>query len=196
MIHDPHQQAVTNLETALAVDRRFPENAFRGTWDAFFFFDPDALFERQFIEVAKTLLACENGACVCMRNLDVASAAGSAEQASIFVDNETTGAAYLEQLRGPGPGPGWLYRMDRYGCTSDRGNWCIYCERNNEIASIAVRWNGSLSRFARPLQQLDALPIEQAIEKPSSYGLSPRGLPEKWRKKILQEYASRPDPGH
>ena len=79
--------------------------------------------------------------------------------------------------------------MDRYGLASDAGCWCIYCERNNEIAVIAVDRIGSSTEFRRAIEQLDSLPIKQAIEKPVSYGLSSRGLSVKWRNKLLQEYA-------
>ncbi len=192
MIHPSeavHELAAKNLDQALAMARTFPENPFCEKWDAFYFFDPDLLFESQFAETLGLLLSCEDGRSVCLRNIDLASAGSTAEEASIFLEVNTTGKAYMDQLRGGGPGRGWLYRPERYAYASDVGDWCIYCERANEIAVIAVRWRGVSDRFAVPLRHLNALPIQEAIEKPSSYGLSPRGLLEEWRKKMLLAFA-------
>jgi hypothetical protein len=183
-------QAVKNLDAALETNRRFPVNVFQGRWDAFLFFDHDLLFEAKAVARYKALLACEDGALACVRNLDIARAEGISED-TIFLDKETLGETYWAQFRDPGPPSGWIYRMDRYGCTSDVGRWCIYCERNNEIAVIAVRGIDALGQFAPALETLQALPIKQAIEKPSSFGLSPRGLTEEWRNELLQEYALR-----
>jgi hypothetical protein len=191
-LRDPHEGAAKQLDDALAMDRGFPENPFRGKWDAFYFFDPDLLFESQFVDKLKLLLSCENGSCVCMRNLDVECPGGTPEESSMFFDIAMNGNAYMDRLRGGGPASGWLYRMDRYGYASDAGHWSIYCERANEIAAIAVRWDGPPGRFAEPLRQFDALPIGEAIQRPSSYGLSPDGLPEAWRAKMLQTFGSAP----
>ena len=190
MAHDPRQQAAKNFDEALSMKRRFPENPFRGKWDAFHFFDPDLLFESQFVEKLRLLLSCEPGTSVRLCNIDIAGAGGTFEESSIFLDIEMSGQAYMDHLRRGGPGSGWVYRMERYGYASDGGHWCIYCERANEIAAIAVRWNGSTDRFTAPLRQFDALPIQRAIDKPSSYGLSARGLPEAWRDKMLQAFGS------
>jgi hypothetical protein len=107
------------------MDGTFPKNPFRGKWDAFFLFDPDLLFESQFVEKLSSLLSSEGGTSVCVRNLDVACAGGTREQASMFFDIETSGRAYMDRLHGDGPGSGWLYRMERYGYASDVGCWCI-----------------------------------------------------------------------
>jgi hypothetical protein len=187
MCEDPRRRAAKNLDAAVAPGRRFPENVFRGNWSAFFFFDPDLLFEPQFVESARTFLGTENGTCVCLSNLDAVGTQGGLET-SIFLDAGTTGEAYVARLRGPSVASGWLYQMDRYGCTSDVGSWCIYCERNNEIAVIAVHENGAPNRVKSAIEQLNALPVEQAIQTPPSYGLSSRGLPVEWRNKLLQGY--------
>jgi hypothetical protein len=193
MTENRMRQAVKNLDAALETNRRFPVNVFQGRWDAILFFDQDLLFEANSVFRFKALLACEDGALVCLRNLDIACDEGNSED-KIFLDKEILGETYWAQLRSPEPGSGFLYRMDRYGCTSDVGRWCIYFERNNEIAVIAVRGIDALGQFAPALETLQALPIKQAIEKPSSYGLSPRGVPEEWRNELLQEYAFNREP--
>jgi hypothetical protein len=188
MKHDAAKQAVANLDAALVTRKQFPENIFLGKWDSFFFFDPDYIFEAPFVEVVKTLMESENGRCACLRNLDIMGSDGSLERSLLFLDRETTGEAYQAFLAGPAPGMGWLHMMFRYACASDAGSWCIYCERNNEIAVIAVRRMGNLSLFNSAISSLHALPIEQAIEKPPSYGLSSRSLSVEWRNRLLEEY--------
>lgn len=188
----PMERAAKNLASTLATDRRFPANVFQGSWFTFFFFDPDLLFEPQFVERLRILLTTENGSAVCMRNLDIPTVEGRSGQGSLFLNRETTGETYLAKLQDTGPASGWLYRMDRYGCMSDVGKWCIYCERNNEIAVIAIRQGGvSVSALEK---HLHALPIERAIEKPASYGLSAGGLPLDWLNRLLKEYATKGDP--
>ena len=181
--------ATKNLDAALATNRRFPEFVFTARWGTVFFFDPDWLFSADSVEIFKALLACENGALVCLKNLDCALDKGMHED-TLFLDKAILGAIYLAQLLGTEPGSGLLYQMDRYGCTSDVGRWCIYCERNNDIAAIAVWDAGATGQFAAPLEALRALPINQAIENPNCFGLTPRGSLDAWRRKLAREYGS------
>ena len=58
------KKAEMNLDAALESERVFPQNVFKGSWDAFYFFDPDSLFEPQSVERFRALLACEHGALV------------------------------------------------------------------------------------------------------------------------------------
>jgi hypothetical protein len=188
--NDPRTRASKSLDAAIAIVRRFPENVFLGEWSAYLFFDPDLIFDRGFIEIAKALLLCEDGTCICLRNLEVALT-GNLEQASLFLDNQSSGKAYMGRLSAPIEGSnlvGWVHLMDHYGCASDIGSWCIYCERSNEIAVIAVRKDDDLVQLSPALKQLQALPIREAIERPSSYGLSVRGMSANTRAKLIQEY--------
>ncbi len=192
-LDDPKTRAAKNVDAAIAMDRRFPKNVFLGEWSAYLFFDPDLIFDRYFIEITNALLLCEHGTCICLRNLEVALT-GNLERASFFLDNQTSGKAYMGRLSAPIEGSnlvGWVHLMDHYGCASDIGSWCIYCERSNEIAVIAVREGVDLTKLSPALKLLRALPIREAIEKPVSYGLSQRGLPPDVRIKLIREYAAR-----
>ncbi len=189
MYDDLRKKALSNLSTELRLDCRFPKNVFRNGWDQFFFFDPEWIFEPQFVGRVGILLGEEGGSCACLTNLEEARAKGDLEQASLFLDGSMGTETYMSLIRGSSIGSGWLYQMDRYGCTSDANRWCIYCERNNEIAVLAVRENGVHDIFRSVIVQLNALPIDKAIENPPSYGLSQRVLPLEWRNKLLQAYA-------
>jgi hypothetical protein len=191
--NDPRTRAAKNLDATIAIDRRLPDNVFLGEWSSYLFFDPDLIFDRVFVEITKAIMLCEHGTCICLKNLEVALT-GNSEQAFFFIDSQTSGKAYMGRLSAPIDGSnlvGWVHLMDHYGCASDIGSWCIYCERSNEIAVIAIRNEDGLVQFRPALELLQALPIRQAIERPSSYGLSVRGMSENTRAKLIQEYGLR-----
>lgn len=79
----------------------------------FHLFDSDWMFEAAFVEKVIALLAIERASCACLVNLDRES---GSEQASFVVDERTTRDPYRDRLRGFGPGDGWLYEMNRFGC--------------------------------------------------------------------------------
>jgi len=185
------RQAEKNLDAAPGANRTFPDNVFRGRWDAFFFFDSDLLFEQQSAERLKALLACESGAVICVRNLDIAHTEGNPDD-TVFVEEETLRETYWAHLRGNGPSwpsYGWTYSMYRYGYASEMGRWCIYCDKMAESGVIAIHQDGAPGQFTSALKAFDALPIEQAIENPRSYALMPGVLLEEWRTKLLQNYS-------
>jgi len=82
--------------------------------------------------------------------------------------------------------------MERLGCASDVGEWCMYCEPNNEIAVIAFRQTEAAARYASAMARVHATRFEEAIrEPPLSYGFSERALSREWRDEFLREYAAR-----
>jgi hypothetical protein len=210
-------RAKKNLDAALACEGQFPDNVFWGRWGAFFFFDADLLFQRQLAERLKALLACENGAVVCVRNLDIALYEGNPDD-TVFLVRETlaeTLSAYMRVakaerdtdgtiikrkarkadgtvffLTGPSwPHDGWTTSFYRLGYTSEIGSWCIYCERTAEFGVIAIRQGHDPDQFSSALREFKALPIKQAIENPICYTLLPGVLSEDWRIKLLRNYS-------
>lgn len=181
------EAALKNLTDELDLDSTFPESPFRTQWGVYLFFDPDLIFEAGFVEKVKAILNCEGATCACLRNLDGLRSADGVN--TVYIDSETTGRTYFDELRGALPGSGLLYTMGRFGLASDGGRWCVYCERNNEVAVIAVRDVVGKDTSAVAMRQFDAVPLAQAIEKPSSHGLSSRGLPEAWRERMLQVFS-------
>ena len=122
-------------------------------------------------------------------NLDQAANGMDSERCCLFMGKTMTNDAYRLFLVGANVGEGWIYGVDRLGCASDVGRWCIYCEPRNEMAVIAFRERDSWTRYASVIAQLESLPINEAIEKPLSYALNPRVLLEDWRNEIMKEYA-------
>jgi hypothetical protein len=181
-----NQKARVNLRLAIDASRQFPKNVFSGKWDGFLFFDSDWIFDAQFVERSNVLLEIEGGNSVCMSNLDVAP---STERSLFFIDKGITGQAYTSFLSEPNVEEGWIYGVDRFGCTSDVGQWCIYCERRNEIAVIAVRGNRAAEKYRPAIVQFKAQPIDQALAIPLSHGFSARALSAEWRGELLKQYA-------
>ena len=187
-LDDARQKAVANVVSAIGEGLRFPRNVFTAGWRSFRFFDSDRMFSPAFAPQAKAFLEAEAGTCACMMNLDKAEARARTELSCFFIDMSTTDDAYRSFLVGGRPADASVYSVDRYGCTSDVGEWCIYCERRNEIAVIAFREDDHLSRFEPTISQLEALPITDAIRKPLSYAFDPKVLIPDWRTEIIREY--------
>ena len=94
-----------------------------------------------FVEHARAFLAIEGGGCACLWNLDAAEDAGAAR---FFVHADTASDEYQALLGGVRPGYGWLDAMERLACASDVGEWCMYCEPNNDIAVVGFRGGDAL----------------------------------------------------
>jgi hypothetical protein len=110
---------------------------------------------------------------------------------AIFLDAITTNRSYEAALEGDGPANGWIYQMDNYGCMSDIGEWCIYCEKANDIALIALRETTiDEDKFEIPLRHLCAKPIEQLISGGDSPLFPFDHLVPAWRKRLIDNYGS------
>jgi hypothetical protein len=183
------QIARENVHAAVNRERRFPRNVFGSDWSEFFFFDSDWMTDPDFVELVKTFLKIERADCVCLWKLD----AEDANAPEFFlVQAQTIPDEYRVLLAGATPGYGWVSAMERLGCASDVGEWCMYCEPNNEIAVIAFRQTEAAARYASAMARVHATRFEEAIrEPPLSYGFSERALSREWRDEFLREYAAR-----
>ncbi len=189
-IHSACLRARENLRHGIVTDRRFPRNVFSGQWDDFFFFDSDWIFDADFVQWVKDLINLEDGHCACLANLDAFTDAGSQERL-LFIDHKSTSDEYRSLLCGETPGDGWIHTIDRFSCTSDAFQWCIYCERSNEIAVIAIRKYSSLESYLPLMAKYKAARLDEAIRKPISYGFSAQALSTQWRSEFLKEYVAR-----
>ena len=173
-----------NLRAALDWDCRFPNNVFRGTWGSYLFFDSDWMFCAEFVPWVKSLLRAEGGTCACIYDIDAMQANDSLLPTSFAINSATSGAEYQSFLKGSRTETSWTSFVDRYACTSDRAIWCLYCERNNEIAVIALKSDA----LRGLLSEVHAMPIADAIALPLSYGFSDRNLSVLWRTELLGAY--------
>lgn len=142
------QKAFDLAVRSIAYDLRLPERVFAGAWGSFFFCESDRLFDAGFLDVTIKFLDRENSRVACLLNLDKTYLIRLEESASaIFLDHSSTGAQYVHALKEGGTARGWFYAVDRYVCCSDIGEWCIYCEKDNDIAIVAVRDIGERKKF-------------------------------------------------
>lgn len=183
-------KATDNVTRQIYHDRQFPRNVFGAQWYQFFFFDSDWMFEAEFVGYVKSFLESEGATCACLTNIDAAKH-GERLESRFLIDRTTSPEEYQSLLKGAGPGTGWIYDIDRYGCASDVCEWYIYCERRSEIGVIAIRRDVSPERYIPVIAQFKAVSLREAIEKPLTYGFSPRALSEGWRRELLAEYTSR-----
>lgn len=179
---EARRRAVGVARAAIVTTRAFPKNVFASLWARFWFFDPDMLFKPQFVETARRLLASEDGACVCVCSLDD-------EAPAVFsIEQDTSAGEYQEWLLGSGPADGVLYTKGRFACASDTGTWCIYCERNTELAVLTSKNADASLQIRSVIRELGALPIVEALKTPPAYALVSRPSTEPFRQKLLQEY--------
>lgn len=184
---DRCQLALGNVRGGVGVDRRFPHNIFVGDWGDFFFFDSDWMTESGFVEQVKAFLEIEGSLCACLCRLETEE---TNQSSLFFVREQTTADEYRRLLAGNAPGQGWLDAMERLACASDGGEWCMYCEPNNEIAVVGFRHKDLSARYAAATRRFRAEPIDVAIKRPLSYGFSQAARSPEWRDQLLREYGA------
>lgn len=143
---DLKQAAVRNATASIRKERRFPRQIFVGEWSDYLFFYPEALFESRFIDVKSLLLTEENSSIIALVNLGNVNSETAAKPRAIFLDRDTTPQRYIAELMGDRTPTSWMFLMDRYVCASEKGNWSIYCEKENDVAVLAV--GELISRFS------------------------------------------------
>lgn len=159
------QRALNNAKSFVNPEKSLPENVFSGHWATFLFFESDRLFVADFIDIVKELIVLEGATVCCLLNLNETNSPEAMAPSALFLDESTVGIDYLICLRGSGPAVGWIYSMDRYGCASDIGEWCIYCEKENDIAVIGFHRKDGLLKYRMPIDRLRAKNIAVACDR-------------------------------
>lgn len=169
-----------------------PSQVFEGSWAQFFFCESDRIFAPCFAEIAIELLRAGGSNSCCLLNFDLTPEIQYESAATLFLEEGVSENDYASCLRKGGSSSGWLYGMHRYGCAPDVGGWCIYCEKVNDLAVIAIRDPGDAEKFAGPLERLYAHSIDDFLKMGSSAPVPFSQLIESWRSGLLQNYSKRP----
>lgn len=181
------QRAVANSLGAIDIRCRLPDKVFVEPYGGARFFQSDYIFSPDFPGIAGEFLDIEKSNICCLLNLDKSSLLNPDHCSAIFINNPQDSETYLEKLRGNGPSSGWLYGVDRYVCSSDIGEWCIYCEKANDIAVICFKNFNDVVKFESPLVKLCARPIEDLLVGATS--LPPfNDMVLEWRNGLLKNY--------
>jgi hypothetical protein len=193
---DAKLAAFCNVTRSVDCDALLPAQIFDESWRSFLFCESDRIFGKHFIGALNELLRLEGGVVSCLANLDLTPVLEFEKVAAIYLDRSTTDEEYRDALRAGGPSSGWLYRVDRYACASDKGEWCIYCEKGSDVAVIALRTDYDRDRFSGPLSQLWAKPIEDLIDGGASPLFPFDHLTLEWRQGLVANYGNPPRGKH
>ena len=190
ILTDADERARANVGRSIDAVRHLPQNVFLGSWKAFFFFDSDWMFSREFVGIVKNLLHKEGSSAACLTDFE----SNMPELSSFWFRKETTSDAFLSaRAQIPAEGlDGWLDALSRFGCTSDVGEWCFYCERRDEIAVMAFRQSFLVEKYRPAIEQLTAVPIDIALTSPPSWGFD--HIPTGWREEFLKNYRNESPP--
>lgn len=184
--------AFENVTESVSFDTLLPSLVFTGAWGKFLFCESDRIFGAHFVGAVTELMRLEGGTVACLVNLDLTSVLEFERVAAIYVDRAMTTEQHIDALQSGGPESGWLYRVDRYACASDAGSWCIYCEKSNDVAVIALRDSSDVDRFRGALAQLWAKPIEELVDGGTSPLFPFDKLVPDWRKGLIDAYGNGP----
>jgi hypothetical protein len=182
MQSDKFEEAFANAVNSLRPGMRFPENVFVGPWQNFLFFESDALFFGKFTWGIKEFLRIERSTSACLVNLDRRE--DGAERTAIRLDNQVTNDSYQEQLRAGTVESAWLYAMERYVCASDGGTWCIYAEKANDVAVVALRNVGASTQFHYALSYFGADTLTYLLRTQFPF----TELVSHWRAGLIRNY--------
>ena len=188
MDSEPCNLALKNALTALKPGVRLPENVFAGSWSNFLFLESDALFVGRFVWAIKEFLRIEGAAAACLVNL-TRHARSSDEHAALCLDNGITNDSYQEALRAERGDMAWLYHMEDYVCGSNVGGWCMYAEKENDLAVIALKNIAASTQFHYALGYLGADSLTYLLRARFPF----THLTAEWRAALIRNY--RPSKG-
>jgi hypothetical protein len=184
-------RAFHNSIGSLRPDRTFPLNVFRENWHDFLFFESDSLFEPAFIAVMNGLLDNEGSQICCLLNLGATVQENYSNPPARYLDRSTDPSQYISMLRGNGSPDAWLYLVDRYVFASDVGEWCIYCEKENDVGVIAFSGRDGTNKFSSAIGTLQATSINSAREMPREGAFRFDKLMPAWRSTLVEQYSQR-----
>ncbi len=177
--------AFYNAKNLINIDKRFPGNVFREKLYRYFFFDPYFLSRPEFIEFINKIMLLERSNRCCLVNLDAEN--HDIKSAILF----KCGMGFIEFIDllkdHKNAGVSWLYTLDRHTCATDKGEWGIYCERQNDIGVIAIHNSIDSGKFAEPLLILRAISVNRPHASHDGT-FSFDGLTPEWRKSLMEEY--------
>lgn len=134
---------------------RLPENVFEGKWSAFLFFDPDWIFCPEFIGICQSVISKSYDTWVEITDLENPGS-------SFRIDRTTIRERYQQVLSGHDCN-GWIYLFHRFAISPPTKNWCIYLERDAEIAIFASKPDCPNEIKEIIIQNFKALPIKKMV---------------------------------
>ncbi|MDY0271121.1 MAG: hypothetical protein RBR37_01225 [Advenella sp.] len=183
------RKALLNARNAFDPKIKFPNNVFTRSWDCYLFFPSDRMLRKDFANSISEFIFLEQANIVCLLNLTRSPSLEFESAAALYLDKDINESQYHALIWGSGPAEaeGWIFNMEDYICTSDVGSWCMYCERTNDIAVLALS-NAGLTQFRPALDILQPYTLEEAC-RPGQDGVFPFNymIPE-WHDGLFKNY--------
>jgi hypothetical protein len=182
--------AFHNVGRFIKTEAFLPERVVGTEWTTTRFFEADTVVSKDFVSAVHEFVKIEQSESCCLVNLTRTHVPEYQKASSLFIERTTTEEEYSAKLREGGPASGWIFWMDRYGCASDKGEWCLYCERNNDVALISFRGPDAARKYHSPLKILRAEPIESLLRVPELQVVPFISLTPGWRSGLKENYGS------
>lgn len=160
------------------------------TGDSSIFFASDRMFEEPFVDLVKKLLTVEKASTCCVINVSVLEEKVDDTRSFVVIRPETLPQQYLISLKEGGPASGWLYGVDAFLASSEKGEWCIYCERENDIGVLALNIP-DIDCQNLIVDVLQAIPSSQLYENVVDKVFPFNSLTSSWREKLSGNYQGR-----
>lgn len=169
----------------------FPSYVLNGKWEELLFCESRIITWGRFPEVVRVLLEVEQSLIACLLNVTHGIPREFESAPAIYLDEYLTKHSYLAALKQGGPGKDILHSVDSYACASDVGSWCIYTERDNDVAVVAFRNKVVSEGYRQVVEILKAEPIDRLIagdvpQRPPFNMLVPE-----WRDGLYKNYKAR-----
>ena len=154
-------RAFHNVVESINAHKRLPDQVFEQEIKNFRIFDSGYLTSSNFADRLREMIEVEAATCCCLLNYSQTDILEYQTPDFICLDRTTTPDQYKGLLWERHRLSGWNQAIDRFGCASDRGGWCIYSESQGEIAIIGFKSTEEISRYSKMLQAVSAvLPSE------------------------------------
>jgi len=89
---------------------------------------------------------------------------------------------------GDGSPDSWMFLMDRYVLASDKGHWYIYCEKENDVAVLAIGEALSGSTRSQLAKLLGATPVGSVLTPGTGRLFDFQSLVPEWKSDLMAEY--------
>jgi hypothetical protein len=183
-------RAFNNSINAIDIEQTMPFNIFRDQWYDYAFFESDMIFAPEFVNIKNAIMSKEGSQLLCLINLYNKNQKIDDNVSTLYLDRPIDAEEYMSLLRHKTDvdSLSWLVLMDRYVCASDIGEWCIYCEKENDIAVIAFRRPNISKRFSFAIEQLKATPVKSADKTQKAGNFQFSKLTPFWHHSLISRY--------
>jgi hypothetical protein len=108
----------------------------------------------------------------------------SDKESALWLDKDITNDTYQEALRAERGDIAWPYHMEDYACTSNVGSWCLYAEKENDVAVIALKNVAASTQFHYALGYLGADSLTYLLRTRFPF----TELTADWRASLIRSY--------